>query len=636
LRLFSGGLEQPIKINDDGSIEFYGIGVDTLQTDANVYWLTSGAAAGQRIPRGSQNYQQSARDSSSRFIVERRERAMRLAGVINGPRENWFGSYVTNTPVSKTLDLRDIAFDSNQTATLGVDLQGFSNIAHAVTVKLNGSVIGNAAFPAFDRKEWTATVPLSLLVEGTNTITLQSTNTVSDYSVTEAFRINYPRRLKAVNDKLEFTHNSNQSVKLRGFSNPVVRVFDVTNRAQVTETIQESQLDPDGTYSVTVNGTSTPKLLIAQADSVQRLSADPLVPNVASDLRNPLNEGRLIVISQRSMIKALYGLRGVREAEGIRTMLVDVDDIYDEFNDGIKSAEAIRSFLQFAKTNWAVKPDYVIFAGDSSCDPRNYSGMAGDDFNRIPTMFTDTWNIEAPTDEMMVDFNGDDIGEIAVGRLPAQDAEELIAMAEKITNFEPVSLQEANARGIHFVSDDYIGYNFALASRNIASRIPGSVSVNYIDRTTQDPVVLRADIVSRINAGAVLLNFFGHGSVTSWTSGGILRNADASSLGNIKRPTFIVALACLNGDNTVFGVTGFAEAMMKRQHGGAFAVWAASAWNGAYEEEFMGRDLYQRVFAGMPLGDAAREVKSLYPTVDMRRTFIFFGDPSLRLVIPAN
>jgi hypothetical protein len=32
-RLFANGIEQPIIVNADGSIEFYGVGVDTTQTD---------------------------------------------------------------------------------------------------------------------------------------------------------------------------------------------------------------------------------------------------------------------------------------------------------------------------------------------------------------------------------------------------------------------------------------------------------------------------------------------------------------------------------------------------------------------------------------------------------------------------
>ncbi len=199
---------------------------------------------------------------------------------------------------------------------------------------------------------------------------------------------------------------------------------------------------------------------------------------------------------------------------------------------------------------------------------------------------------------------------------------------------DDLTLADVANRGVVMVADDNIGYNFAAGSRNFATRIPGSVTPVYIDRTTQDPAALRSEIIGRMNDGAAIVNYFGHASVVGWTSGGILRNVDADSMSSSKKSTFVVALACLNGDFTVFGTKSLAESVMKRDRGGAFAVWAASGWNGAFEEEMMGRDFYQRVFAGMRLGDAIREVKILYPTIDMRRTFILFGDPTQRIVNP--
>jgi hypothetical protein len=374
--------------------------------------------------------------------------------------------------------------------------------------------------------------------------------------------------------------------------------------------------------------------MIAKGIDTQFLSATPLIPNVPSDLRNTQNAAKLLIIAQNDYFKPLYELRDLREAQGIQTKLVDIQDIYDEFNNGVKSAEAIRSFLQYAKQNWTVKPDFAMLVGDASADPRNFTGMGGDSFNQVPTMFVETWNIEAPSDEMLADFNNDGIGEIVLGRLPAQTRDEADEMVQKIIAITPMSREEISGRGIHFVSDDNLGYNFAAASRNIASRIPANVAVNYLDRTTQPSDVLRNDIISRMNSGAAIVNYFGHASTLAWTSASIFRTVDAQSLFSPKRPTLLVSLACLNGDYTLFGTQSLAEAMMKRSQGGAFAVWAASGWNGAAEEEMMGRDFYQRVFNGMTLGEAAREVKSLYPTMDMRRTFIFFGDPTQKLVLP--
>jgi hypothetical protein len=344
----------------------------------------------------------------------------------------------------------------------------------------------------------------------------------------------------------------------------------------------------------------------------------------------------MVIIAPDGFRKPLEYLEAERTREGVLSKFIPIEDIYDEFNDGIVSAEAIRDFLQYARLNWEMRPDFVILGGDSSSDPRNYSGLAGRIQNPVPTMFTDTWNIEAPSDEMLVDFNGDSLGELAVGRLPGINRSELEAMFSKIQAASSLTAADVRERGVHFVSDDFLGYNFAAASRSMAASLPVPVAVNYLDRTNQDATVLRNELIRRINAGPVAVNYFGHGSVTSWTSAGILRNVDAARLSAPKRPSFFVALACLNGDNTVFGTTGLAESMMKRESGGAFAMWAASGWNGAYEEELMGRDLYQRLFSGMTLGEAVREVKSRYPTVDMRRTFILFGDPSFGMPVVQN
>ena len=67
---------------------------------------------------------------------------------------------------------------------------------------------------------------------------------------------------------------------------------------------------------------------------------------------------------------------------------------------------------------------------------------------------------------------------------------------------------------------------------------------------------------------------------------------------------------------------------------GASSVWAASGYNGAFDQEYFTRDFYQKVFTGMPLGEAARQTKMLYSNLDLRRSYVFFGDPTQPLVTP--
>ena len=51
---------------------------------------------------------------------------------------------------------------------------------------------------------------------------------------------------------------------------------------------------------------------------------------------------------------------------------MDVNDIYKEFNYGIKSAHAIRNFLKYAYENWGeAKYQNVLLIGDANWDSRN-------------------------------------------------------------------------------------------------------------------------------------------------------------------------------------------------------------------------------------------------------------------------
>lgn len=633
-KLFSGGVEQPMVVNADGSLEFFGQGIDTIQTDANVYWLMTDTTAGQRITRVPQTYLPSANYSWTRVTAERKDKIYRVSSILNGARENWFGAVVSGTPSNQTLDLSDIATTSGQTATVRIDLQGLTAVAHQVSVVLNGVFIGEINFALYDRIEWSTNVALSRLVEGTNTLTLQSVGGSSDINITEAVRISYPRNLKAQNNRLDFSVSSGQAVKLKGFTSQQVRVFDVTNPLQVKEYAPESRQETDGTYSVTVASATGARVMLAIGIDIELFAATPLITNNPSDLRNPQNQAEFLIIAPREFHKPMFDFRSLRNLQGIQTQIVDIEDVYDEFNNGVKSAEAIRSFLQYAKQNWAVKPDFAMFAGDATIDPRNYSGFGGYTYNRVPTYITDTWNMETVSDEMMADFNDDSVGEIAIGRLPAKDEDELTGMMEKIVQAEPLTRSELNARGVHFVSDANIGYDFAAGSRNIATVFPADITVNYLDAAGQDTTVLRNTIVNRINSGAIIVNYFGHASIGAWTNLQIFRNVDAEILFNPKKTPLMVMVDCLNGDFAETNINSVGEAVMKQRSGGANAVWASSGWNTANEQEFFAKDFYQKVFTGMPLGEAARQTKMLYPVHDLRRTYIFFGDPTQPLVLP--
>ena len=108
--------------------------------------------------------------------------------------------------------------------------------------------------------------------------------------------------------------------------------------------------------------------------TVQAIETD-----TASNLQSTANGADYIVITHKDFAAA-GGSRCAtyRASQGLRAVLVDVQDVYDEFGYGLTGAAAIHDFLAYAYSHWqAPAPSYVVLVGDGHYDPKNYAGTAG-------------------------------------------------------------------------------------------------------------------------------------------------------------------------------------------------------------------------------------------------------------------
>jgi hypothetical protein len=81
-----------------------------------------------------------------------------------------------------------------------------------------------------------------------------------------------------------------------------------------------------------------------------------------------------------------------------------------------------------------------------------------------------------------------------------------------------------------------------------------------------------------------------------------------------------------------FQVT-MAEAFLAAPAGGAVAVWASSGLTESGDQLPIDEALVRLLFSGTPitLGDATRAAKAAASDMDVRRTWILFGDPTTSL-----
>ena len=635
LQLYADGLEVPITITPDplkfdstSAIEFYAVGLDTPSTDQRVYWLISAKTQGKRIATVTGGGALAAANS---FLstVERRDRSIYLSGVHNGDAENFFGVLVGSAPVDQVVMLKDLDTASPGHANLEVRMQGFSLTPHSVTVSLNGSPLGVMHYQGSTSGVMQFTVPNNLLLEGQNLVTLTGQPGVLDVSLTDHLRISYWRTYSADENSLKFTAEGDQQVTITGFSRGDVRVFDVTNPDEpslVTAVVEQN----DSRYAVRlgVPGNGLRTLLALAGDQVR--SPLGLVSNNLSTWRSAANHADLVVITHSSLRDRLSRLAGLRQSQGLKVAVVDVEDIYDEFNFGNKSPQAIKDFLSYASVHWKKSPRYVLLVGTASYDPKNYNGFGG--YDLVPTKLIDTVFTETASDDWFADFDLDGVAELAVGRLPVHTPEETTRIVTKLVAYES-SLPQASAL---LVADENLGFDFEGTNNLLGPLFPGGIALTQINRGQIGTSAAKQQLLDGIAGGQKVVNYVGHGSPSGWRSS-LLTTVDTLGLTNTGRYPLFVLMTCLNGEFQQPQLNPLATGLMNAQQGGAIAVWASSGLTEFPSQALMNRGFYNELFLldhqghGPRLGDATTRAKSVISDSDVRRTWILFGDPSMRL-----
>jgi hypothetical protein len=631
LQLFVDGREQPIRVvgEKDGrldaadAVEFYGLGLDTPATDARAYWLLAGARPGKRIAT-SHSKGIFARAQSFAYAIERKERRIYFAALKNGDKENFFGALVTKDAVEQAIPLQNIDVTQSQ-ATLEVALQGVTQSEHTVSLSVNGTAVGEIAFSGQAHAVARLFVAQSLLKAGENIIRLASQGGAQDISLIDYIRISYWHLLAADDNALRFTAPGKTAVTVDGFTSGQVRVLDITDPNSVIELAATVSSRKSG-FAVTV---ASP--LIGQRRFLAFTETEIKRPALVTADRpsgwHQASEGAdFVIITHRNLAASLEPLRELRESQGLKVVIADVEDIYDEFSFGHKSPQALKDFLSFARSSWQKAPRFVMLAGDATLDPRDYIGRG--DFDLVPTRLIDTALLETASDDWFADFDADAVAEMAVGRLPARTAQEASMMIGKIARYD----QSQAAGEVLLVADRNDGFDFRAVNGQLRALVPGHILVSEIDRASAGTAAAKAALAAAISRGQKIVNYTGHGSSDLWRDG-LLTTADARSLTNIDRLPLFVAMTCMNGFFHDTHIESLAEGLMKAEQGGAVAVWASSAMTLPNEQAAMNRELYGNLFgaAVTTIGEATVKAKAAIGDADVRRTWILFGDPTTRL-----
>jgi len=647
LHLYAEGIEQPILLVGHtagfpaatDAMEFYGTGMDTPFSANRVYWLVSEATAGKRILSSPAVPSEAPGPASFPYTTILEDRTVYFAALLNGENnDNFFGAVVTSDPVDQTLNVVHQDASASQPLTLTIALQGVTDQQqHDVTVQFNGASLGTIDFYGQVLTTQSFSIDPSQVVDGANMVTLTALDGDNDVSAVQSIQLQYMHTYAADSDWLQATAPSGTDVHITGFSNAQVRVFDITNPLSIVE-LPASVAQGTNSYGVTAAlpapGTGIRTILALAADTLSSPAAiEAHSPTLLDEERTGAD---IVMISYPDFTSHLAPLVSLRESQGHNVQVVTTEQIFDDFNYGERSPFAIRSFLQNAMARWQRKPQAVLLVGDASMDPRNYLGFG--DFDFVPTRIIQTAALKTASDDWFTDFLENGYATIPTGRLPARTTTDVDVLVSKIVGYEQGDFAGSwNAQAV-LIADQNVDTNFTSAAASAAATLPSSLLISQILADGADPGTVHSQIVSALNNGALLVDYNGHGAEQQWSFVDLFDNNDVAALTNGGRLPVYLLIDCLNGLFQDVYAQSLGKALILAPNGGAVAVWASSGFTNEPPQASMDLALLQQMAASPndPLGLMILRAKNVTTDNDVRRTWILFGDPSMKLHYTAS
>jgi hypothetical protein len=577
--------------------------------------------------------------------------------------------------------------------SLRINLQGISTNDHTVDIKINGIGITTSLHWSGQNK-FQATIPIESLLsnplnEGINTLTIStpvSSNQLDAFAL-NWFEITYKRKYQATDNYIEFIP-SEESVttlnefRIEKFGDPDISVYKkgisrivnwdlktVTGARKDTSyfIVFQDEINIDGIEYVAVSESAK---LLPKDISLDKPSA----------LINGSHNARYLIIAHDSLKNAAKRLENYRRSKGFTVETVDVQDIYDEFNFGIKSPYAIRDFLRhtYHSINWQGSqgsPLYVVLIGDASANSKSITIK-----EMIPTQFiqtqaygpaaSDYWYALADDNDILPDF--------FIGRIPAANASQLDAVIDKIITYEqfnePGSWKnkvlfiggQSDTRGVINNNTGNIPVDvFRFQCNNIInSRMRQSFTP---DRIFVFPIHDQfygnsSQVIRGFEDGNLITAYLGHGGGGIWgdvdsVSGKPLMNiTQANALKtNGGRYPIVLSMTCFVGD--FVNQSSLGEILLYRPYAGAIGVVAASGTGwiiGDYQ--LLDNSINAFLIPGNTVGEAMTQGKinyllgqgitdyevggggnlltSSFVPQSMVFQFNYLGDPALRLKTP--
>ena len=395
-----------------------------------------------------------------------------------------------------------------------------------------------------------------------------------------------------------------------------------------------------------------------------------------------LSAAELIIITHPEFIGPSNQLSQFHSSEGITNHVVTTTQVYNEFSSGMKDATAIKQFLKMfydrSGGDTSLIPKYVLLVGDGSYN--NKDGQSGNT-SYIPTYqsVNSTYvTISFVSDDYFVmldpneNMNNSDQLDMAIGRLPVQSSTEAQSIVNKIIayNTNTGSLATTNTpdccndaqqfsmgdwrNNFTYIADDQDFNAYIDASEIFADTLKQNNPFINIDKLYLDAYLqvstpggerypdISAAISDRVEKGALVINYIGHGGEVGWAHERILDVTTINEWNNSPRLPLFMTATCEFSRFDDPARTSAGEFVLLNPNGGGIALLTTtrlvySGPNEILNDHFNDCVLDRINGNALRIGDIFTLTKNntiAQIATSNTRNFTLLGDPAVRLRMP--
>lgn len=660
--------EEDGTFNSDDKVIFYGEAMEDKYTEDNVYWLTYGGQndvlrmqAREVIPATAPI----AQTFEAQVVLEENNWY-----ISNPPGDDdlerflWAG--ILATPSSTTLFDYNFSLPTlaNGIGQLNLDFIGQTthNQGNKAIVSINEEELGTLEWIGMNWGSFSAAIPLETLVAGTNTLKIRLDNldgTIYDFVYLDRGELAYTSFFQTESDILTFNYELVEDVRLelKGFSREDLLLFDISDPNQPV-VLQGFEVQPDyASFKLTFQEESEVNGEHSYWAAAQNTFKQGYVIEQAGfpDLNLTTNGADYLIITHSAFLTEANQLADHRQAQGLRTKVVNVEDIYDQFGFGIVGKDPIQKFLKYAYHNWAAPaPTFVILFGDGHYNPKGYNpddyGPWRESFIPPYLAYADPGLGETTADNRYAMIVGEDnLPDMMLGRLAVTTVEQAAAFVEKIIAYEQSPADIDWSRPVLAVADnpDHAGNFTALSEILLINSLPSNYQAErvYMGLTHNNVSDSRAAVINAINDGKFLVNYIGHAAHTQWAGndtnpvffGRLFGNEDVDGLTNFDKYPIIAAMTCWEGyyiNPQSNSQEALAEVITRAEGKGAIASFSPTGTSVASGHDIMDKAFFKAIFTdrvqniGMAVQKSLIDLWANGSYLYLPDNFLLFGDPA--------